>query len=102
MTLSSDPIAWAPSGRVARMLRGHAVEHAQPATFDAEYVEADAPSSRRHQSPAERAEVARQEAYDEGFNAGLAAARGTAEERRSESVHRAAQALGQAAAAIEA
>lgn len=102
MTLSSESRAMNASGRTARVIRGRAVENALPAALNVEYVEGESPRPRRHQSPTERVEAARQEAYDEGFHAGLAAARGGAEDLRSEAVQRAAAALTQAAAAIEA
>jgi flagellar assembly protein FliH len=99
MTLSSEPRPRVAPGRAARVLRGHAVEHAQPAALHVEHAAAASP---RHQSPAERVEEARQEGYDDGFQAGLEAARASTEGARQEALRKGAEALHQAAAAIEA
>ncbi len=99
MTLSSEPRPRVAPGRVTRVLRGHAVEHAQPAALHVEHTANAAP---RHQSPAERVDTARQEGFDDGFQAGLEAARVSAEGARQEALRKGAEALHQAAAAIEA
>jgi flagellar assembly protein FliH len=99
MTLSFEPRANGPRRRAARVLRGHAVQHAQPAAL---HVEHASPAAPKHQSPAERLEVARQEGYDEGYEAGLAAARSGAEAERHEALCRGADALHRAAAVLEA
>jgi flagellar biosynthesis/type III secretory pathway protein FliH len=98
MTLSSEPRPRIAPGRAARVLRGHAVEHAQPAAL---HVEHTAHSSTAHQSPGERVEAARQEGYDDGFQAGLEAARVSAEGARQDALRKGAEALRQAAVAIE-
>ena len=100
MTLSSESAARVAPGRGARVLRGRAVEHAQPAALHIEH--ASAGESFRPRTPTERAEAARQEAYDEGYRAGLDAIRGTAEEARQEALRKGSEALRQAVAAIEA
>ncbi len=99
MTLSSEPGARVSPGRAARVIRGLAVERAQPAAL---HVEHAATSSSRHQSPAERLDAARQEGYEDGFAAGIEAARASSEAARQEAMRKGAEALHQAAAAIEA
>jgi flagellar assembly protein FliH len=99
MTLSSEPRSKVAPGRAARVLRGRAVEHAQPATL---HVENGAAAAAPKQSPADRAEAARLEAYGDGFAAGLEAARVSAESTRLDALCRGAEALHQAAAALEA
>ena len=88
-------------GRTARVLRGHAVEHAQPAALHVEHGATNA-TPKKHQTPAERVDAARQEGYEDGFAAGLEAARASREAARQESLRKGADALHQAAAAIEA
>ena len=99
MTLSSEPRTKAAPGRAARVMRGLAVEHAQPATLHVEHAAKTAP---RHQSPAERLDAVRQEGYEDGFTAGLEAARASTEAARQEALGKVAEALQQAAVAIEA
>jgi flagellar assembly protein FliH len=108
MTLSFEPkTARAPGqgpglGRAARVLRGRAVEHAQPAALHVEQGATPVASKRKHQTPAERVDAARSEGYDEGYRAGLEAARVSREAARQEALRKGADALHQAAAAIEA
>jgi flagellar biosynthesis/type III secretory pathway protein FliH len=100
MTSWSEPRgARIAPGRATRVLRGHAVEHAQTISL---HVEEAATTAPKHQSPAERLEAARQEGYDDGFAAGLEAARVSTESARQESLRKGADALHQASAAIDA
>ncbi len=87
--------------RVGRVLRGAAVEGAQPAELA---VDLDAARRSGEPSPsvAEQLEGARRQAFDEGFQAGMEAARQSAEAAKEEAVRRGAEALRQAAAAMAA
>jgi flagellar assembly protein FliH len=106
MTLSSEAIAVPesrerrPAGRGARVLRGTAVERAQPAALHVERPRGEAPTRRR--SPAEELGQARQDGYDEGYLAGQRAALSAAEQARGDALHTAAEALRRAATAVEA
>jgi flagellar assembly protein FliH len=100
MTWSSDTHGRPVSRRSARVLRGPAVETAQLAALHVEHAHEFGPSRRR--SPSERLEEVRQDAYDEGYQAGLEAARTSAQEGRQVALRRGAEALRQAASAIEA
>ena len=88
-------------GRAARVLRGRAVEHAQPAALHVEHG-ATTSAVPKHQTPAERVDAARQEGYEDGFAAGLEAARVSREAARQESLRKGADALHLAAGAMEA
>ena len=87
--------------RVGRVLRGAAVEGALPAVLGV-----DPEVARRAKdpgpSPAERLEEVRRQAFDEGYQAGVEAARREAEAAKAEAVRRGAEALRQAAAAMAA
>jgi flagellar assembly protein FliH len=100
MTLSSDPVVRVGPTRSGRVLRGTAVEHAQPATLHVERPRSTASTRRR--SVAEELAAARQEGFDEGFTAGMEAGSTSAQETRHEALQRAGESLRQAASAIEA
>jgi flagellar assembly protein FliH len=99
MTLSSEPRLRGRGVHVARVLRGDAVERAQPAALHVDEPHGEPSSGRR--TPTERIEHARREAYDEGFRAGQEAARDRSQQAREESLRRGAEALRHAAAAVE-
>jgi flagellar biosynthesis/type III secretory pathway protein FliH len=109
MTLSYEPktagrttASGSGLGRAARVLRGRAVEHAQPATLHVEHGGSSVAAKPKHQTPAERVDAARAEGYEDGYRAGLEAARVSREAARQEALRKGADALHQAAAAIEA
>lgn len=105
-TLSSDVVpsdlvrTRAPR-RAARVLRGAAVERAHPAELAVD-LEVARRAGEPGPSPAEQLEETRRQAFDDGFQAGMEAARRSAEAAKEEAVRRGAEALRQAAAAMAA
>ncbi len=101
MTSSSEAGRTRAPRRVARVLRGAAVERAHPAVLAVDPVVV-----RRGAEPgpsaAEQLEEARRQAFDEGYRAGAEEARLSAESAKAEAVRRGAEALRQAAAAMAA
>jgi flagellar assembly protein FliH len=101
MTLSFDAVTRAPTSRSGRVLRGVAVEHALPAHLNVDQA-ARAGLVDRRKPQVEQLDDVRQQGFDEGYRAGLEAARLTTEAARDEAVRRGAEALRQASAALKA
>ena len=97
MTLSFEPM----TRRTGRVVRGTAVDRAQPASLHIDSPRPDDPTRSRRVNVVDQLEAARQEAYDEGYAAGLSAARESVDAARAEALRRGVDALHQAATAIE-
>jgi len=101
MTLSSDPARPSSTRGLRRVLRGEAVEHAHLAVLHVDRSEAVVPAGSRP-SVADQLDTVRRKGFDEGFRAGMEAARSSAEAAKAEAVRRGAEALCQAASAMAA